>query len=384
MQQDFKFPGNNRNNVPPKGDPILPAPVDGISQTPLLEINPAPRKKSQKSKVILGLLVSFVMVVIFSSVGISAWYSAQLQPKDPGAQQQKVNIAQGTALIALADQLESEGIIKNSVAFQAYVRVKGLQGELKAGAYVLSPSQSVPEIAALLAEGKVDSLTVTLVPGQTVKEIAVALEGYGFSKESIDEALSTSYNHPLLVSKPAGESLEGYIYPETYQIAGSGSVGDLLLLSFDTFYEKIQEKRVLDKLSQRKMTLHQGVTFASVVQKEVSNEDDQRQVAQVFHKRLSENMPLQSDPTFVYPAKQAGKKPTVDIVSPYNTYLHRGLPPGPIANFNLSALLAVVEPASGDFLYFVADENGTTHYAKTLQEHNANVEKYCTAHCNDF
>ncbi len=206
----------------------------------------------------------------------------------------------------------------------------------------------------------------------------------GFSTQEVEQAFAANYDHPLFAAKPADASLEGYIYPETYRITADSNVATLFKKSFDEFYAVIQQNKLVEGLAVRSLNLHQGITLASVIQKEVPGETDQKQVAQVFLKRLNEDIALQSDPTFIYPARQAGQEPKVNFDSPYNTYVHKGLPVGPIANFNLSAITAIIVPAEGEFLYFVADKEGTTHYSLTLEEHEAKVRQFCTDHCNDF
>ncbi len=128
-------------------------------------------------------------------------------------------------------------------------------------------------------------------------------------------------------------------------------------------------------------TLHQVITLASIIEKETPNTTEQKQVAQVFLLRLQRGMPLGSDPTYVYGAHLLGVTPSVSVDSPYNTRKYTGLPPGAIDNFNLAALQAVLDPAPGDYVYFVADPNGVTHFARTLEEHQANVARYCASLC---
>lgn len=336
----------------------------------------------------LVALFGLLVLLVASCVG---WYFFSLTPKTGAehAMRQRVTIETGETSTTIAAQLEKSGIIRNALAMRLYLELSGHKNRLQAGGYLLSTSQSVQEITEHLVSGKTDEFNVTISPGLTLKQLADgsvkgSLVQQGFSREEIEAAFQKQYDHPLLASKPADTSLEGYVYPETYRFSAASGVEDLLKTTFDEFYKRIQAAGVQEKLAARGMTLHQGITMASIIQEEVSKVPDQKQVAQVFHKRLAEGIALQSDPTFIYPARQAGVEPKVDLDSPYNTYKHPGLPPGPIANFNFHALEAVVAPAEGSFLYFVADADGTTHFSLTLEEHEAKVKQYCTSHCNDF
>jgi UPF0755 protein len=137
-------------------------------------------------------------------------------------------------------------------------------------------------------------------------------------------------------------------------------------------------------LKERGMNLHQGVILASIIQQEVADPQEQKQVSQVFQKRLGAGMALESDATFVYAAKQMGVEPSVNLDSPYNTRKVPGLTPGPIANFNFSAIEAVVAPAPGEYVYFVSGDDGKTYFANTQDEHNANIQQHCKKLCQMF
>lgn len=369
--------------LPPIAQKLLePAP-----QHELIEAHSLKKKGLSWKVKLLAIFITLLLLVV-ACVG---WYFFSLTPKtnDASASRQRIMIEKGETSTAITAQLEKNGIIRNALAMRLYLELTGNKNALQAGGYILSTSQSVSEITQHLVEGKTDEFNVTIPPGLTLKQLAdksikgsLAQQGYG--PEELEIAFQKQYDHPLLASKPAGASLEGYVYPETYRVSAASSAEELLKTTFDEFYKRIQQAGVPEKLTARGLTLHQGITMASIIQEEVSKVPDQKQVAQVFHKRLAEGIALQSDPTFIYPARQAGIKPSIELDSPYNTYKHQGLPPGPIANFNFSALEAVIAPAEGTYLYFVADANGTTHFSLTLEEHEAKVKQFCTAHCNDF
>ncbi|PLS80968.1 endolytic transglycosylase MltG [Candidatus Saccharibacteria bacterium] len=364
---------------PPPQQPVELPPID-----PLPEQQEPPKKRPffrRKSFVISAAISLLILVLILSLIG---WFVLQLQPVNAQGQQRRIVIKSGSAPSEIATLLQESGIIKSAFAFETFAKLKGDENKLKAGTYVLSPAQSANDVLAHLVEGRVDPLRVTIVPGLTLAELKSSLQKYGFSADAIDKAFAQQYAHPLLASKPADASLEGYIFPETYDIEGDATVADLLTQSFDEFQKRLQQGQIAQKLQARNMNLHQAVTLASVIQKEVSSPEDQKQISQIFQKRLATDMPLGADATFVYAAKQLGVEPSVNLQSPYNTRINKGLPPGPIANFNFSAIDAVAAPAPGEFLYFVSGDDGKTYFATTLEEHEKNTKTYCIKLCELF
>ncbi len=338
----------------------------------------------KKKRLIIALLAVIAFFVV-AAVSLLGWFYILLQPPFESGVQKRVTIEQGQSLSAVAEQLKQQGLIKNPIAFQLYTRLRGVQGNLQAGTYALSPTSSVQEIVTSLVEGRVKTFTITIYPGNTLAELSTTLvKEYGFDKQAVEVAFNKKYDHPLLIDKPESSTLEGYIFPDTYEIQSNGSVEELLEKSFTRFNDLLTSEKMTPALKAQNLSLHQAIILSSIVQKEVSNASDQKQVAQVFLKRLSIGMELGSDVTFIYAAEQLGVEPRVNLDSPYNTRIQKGLPPGPIANFNLTALQAVANPAPGDFLYFVAGDgeySDQTYFSRTLQEHEDNVQKYCRQLC---
>ncbi|HXH26464.1 MAG TPA: endolytic transglycosylase MltG, partial [Candidatus Acidoferrum sp.] len=314
-------------------------------------------------------------------VAMVRWYDSALQPLSATAKRISVVIPSGATANSISDQLVAAGVIKNATAFYWYAKLGGQLGNLKAGTYLFSPNQSVAAIVAQIASGKVGTYNLTILPGKTLADIKNELITDGFSAADIDQAFTANYDSPLLKDKPANVNLEGYIFPDTYQIASDTTVQQLLNLTFADFYHRLQSDDLPRRLADKGFNLHQSITLASVIEQEANTTADRRQVAQVFEKRLGLGMPLGSDVTFIYAAKQLGVAPDPTLESPYNTRIHTGLPPGAISNFTLDSLQAVANPAPGDYLYFVAGDDGTMHFANTEAEHNANVAKYCIELC---
>jgi UPF0755 protein len=193
--------------------------------------------------------------------------------------------------------------------------------------------------------------------------------------------MAASYSNQFLNARPAGATLEGYLFPDTYLIAPSTTPQHLVQSMLNNFERRVTPELV-SGLSKQGLNLHQGVTLASIVEKEANKDEDRAKVAQVFLKRMRMGMKLDSDVTVQYAAglEPDAQKETAENIrtldSPYNSYRYAGLPPGPICSPGLSAIRAVINPARTDFLYFVADKDGSTHFAKTFAEHQANINKY--------
>ena len=182
--------------------------------------------------------------------------------------------------------------------------------------------------------------------------------------------------------KPATASLEGYIYPDTYRIYTGDSLNVLIQKAIDELGQVAAANDLRAQFAARGLSFYQGVTLASIIIKEVGNADDQEKVASVFYNRLAAGMPLGSDPTFQYAYNQGlCNSNSTNCDSAYNTYLNTGLPPGPIANPNLSALQAVANPADTPYLFFVSGDDGTTYFATTQEEQDTNISLYCHQLC---
>ena len=353
----------------------------GKKEPLLTEHSQSASKKSRLKWWIIGGVATLAVLAAGLTAGVFWWYNDALQPLSSSQERIRIVIEPGATPDQIAQELQEKGVIKSSYAFGILVKQENARDKLQAGTYLLSPSQSVREVLSWLVEGKVDTFNVTILPGLTLAEIKEYLVADGFTAQEIDAAYAVTYDHPLLADKPADVNLEGYIYPDTYQISSETTAQDLLIRSFDEFYALIQKEDLQSTLAARGFNLHQGITLASIIGKEVNTASDKRQVAQVFEKRLDEGIELGSDVTFMYAAELTGQQPTPSLNSPYNTRLYKELPPGAIANFTIDNLEAVANPAPGDYLYFVAGDDGTTYFSKTEAEHEANVERYCTKLC---
>jgi UPF0755 protein len=366
--------------------PPLPALSDLPEAPPRQEPEQSKAPKKSRKSSLWGIIGTIVLTLVIILLAVGGWYAWALTPKSGDEGRKPVTIANGDTVGDIAANLERNGLIHSALAFQVYVNASGVAAQLQAGHYRVAPSQSVAEIVELLTHPQQGGYNVIILPGMTLKQLADpkvknSLAAQGFSQEEIAQALKANYSSPLLKDKPSNVDLEGYIFPETYQMGTNDTLEQLFERTFDELYNRMKNDGTLEKLAARGFTIHQALTLASIVQKEVSDVTVQPQVAQVFEHRLSIGMQLGSDVTFMYAAALDGAEPSVNYESPYNTRKYAGLPPGPIANMNYSALQAVATPAPGDYLYFVAGDDGETYFSRTEAEHLELVRLHCTTLC---
>lgn len=344
---------------------------------------------SRWKKRLVMVAAAVVVLLLAGGVVVNRWYQANLKPLTVESQEKVVVIELGSSTLDVARQLENEPLIRSARAFSWYVSRLDGNNVIQAGTYRLNSNMPVAEIVEILVSGQVDTSLVTITGGLRLDEVRQVLINAGFGENQVDSALKAHYNHPLMAYLPEGGSLEGYIYPETYQINAASTPQTIIQSALDQFYSFITPD-LLGGLKKQNLSLHQAIILASIVHKESYDFEDQRQVAQVFLKRLEMGIPLGADATFRYAAAIAGQEPSVDFESPYNTRINAGLPPGPIANFEIEALKAVASPADSDYLYFVHgdgchDEDSTTpcvtYFSNTQSEHEANTIKYCREYC---
>lgn len=315
-------------------------------------------------------------------LGAYGWYRLQLRPVDKHeAVPISFTVEAGEGSRRTASRLEAAGLIRSDSAFMVFITIHGLRSKLQAGVYSFNPSQSALEIGRKMAAGEVDQARLTIPEGFTIKQIVSQAVKQGFDEDDLKAAMKADYTQPVLNDRPAGAGLEGYLFPDTYQVSPNTSAISLVNMMIDNFNSKVTQA-LRAELAAKSLNLHQAVTLASIVEKEAGRDEDRSQIAQVFLLRLKIGMKLDSDVTVQYGEgievkdQLATAQAIKNSNSPYNTYKNAGLPPGPIGNPGLAALEAVARPAAGDYLYFVADKNGITHFSRTAVEHENNVHKY--------
>jgi len=364
--------------------PQPPAPIQAPAPQPIASTATGldTKKKFPLKKVLLIGGGAIVAIALGLSVGAYLWYQSQLSPLGYDKNEKVViEIEPNTTPAAIGQLLEDKAVIRSDTAFAIYTRLSGTQNNLQAGSYRLSPAESTPEIVEHLTSGNVDTFDITFYPGATVADNRKILIAAGYKESEVDAALAATYASPLFDTKPAGTDLEGYILGNTYKFGTGASVKEVLEHTFEVYNELIVENGFVAKFEARGLTLYEGITLASIIQRE-SGGDDKAQIAQIFYSRLAIDMQLGSDVTYQYIADKTGAERDVNLDSQYNTRRYTGLPPGPIAVPGLAALKAVAEPAAGDYLYFLSGDDDITYFARTNEEHEQNILDHCTVKCS--
>lgn len=321
------------------------------------------------------IFITIAGVALLAITAGAWWFNEQLRPVSHTSSDHYVTIEEGESSANVAKTLEEEGIIRNATAFYLYTRVSDRSQDIQAGFYRLSPHQTIPDILNILTEGKVENIIVRIPSGADLKEITGILSEAGFSEAEIKRAYDHDYDVEILEHKPDSVGLEGYLYPDTYHIAANAQAEDLIKMILVNTGQKVTTE-LKQKWQKHGLTVHQGLTLASIVQKEMAEPQEQAQAAQVFLSRLEKGEPLEADPTFMYASRQKEVEGSVDVDSPYNTYKVKGLPPGPIATMDAGALHASANPAGTDYMYFVTGEDGVTRFSKTRKQHDQYIDKY--------
>lgn len=375
-QPQAQTPQDSRSLAGAQLSPTAPQPISAETGIPN-------KLKKSRKKLIISAAAGFLVALILTFGGLLVWYNTQLSPVDKGNDGKKlVTIDLGATPVAIANLLKEEGLIRNPTVFLWHARFQGVENSLQAGTYRLSPSESTPQITGHLTSGKVDTFNIRFLPGATLADNRKTLIGAGYSESEVDAALSTTYDSPLFKGKPVDADLEGYIYGETYSFATDTSVEAILKYVFAEFYSVVEENNLVAQYEKQGLSLFEGITLASIVQREASpGGEDMAQIAQVFYRRLTTGMPLGSDVTYQYIADKTGVPRDTNLDSPYNTRRVVGLPPGPISAPGKKALVAVANPAEGDYLYFLSGDDDVTYYGRTLQEHEANIRNHCQEKC---
>lgn len=340
-------------------------------------------KKNRLPRRVGLLLVTLVILVIGGAVVSKHVYNADLQAVNNSPKSQIFTVSQGSSVRQIANNLQKDGLIRSSWAFQLYVHSKEFSSRLQAGTYALSPNQDMASIVTTLTKGRVATMLVTIYPGRRIDQVRADLINDGFAPAAVDQALSpTQYaDLPVMAFKPTDvTTLEGLLWPDSFQKDSTTPPAYIIRESLVEMGDKLTADVQADFAAEG-LTTYQGLTLASMAEQEANNASDRAQVAQVFMSRLKTGSTLGSDVTARYGAIEAGLPPSLSYDSPYNTLKHSGLPPTPISSVSASSLAAATHPAGTSWLYFVTGDNGTTYFSTNLQDHQALTQKYCHKLC---
>lgn len=306
------------------------------------------------------------------------YFAVQLViPLPIGNKSIEVRIPKGSTFRQAADIFAREQVLRNKTVFLVIGRLTGIDRKIRAGYYSLYSSMDLLDLLSVLRKGQIIEYEVTVVEGDSLREIAGKLSEKNIV--STEDFLALSKDGDFLRSfNIAAPSFEGYLYPETYKIPKGmdpqEAVGMMINKMREKFSDKLRERAKETGLSER-----EALTLASIVEKEAVTDEERPLISAVYHNRLKKRMLLQADPTSIYGVKSSREKITYNDLlrkTTYNTYVIKGLPPGPIASPGIKSITAALYPAKADYLFFVSNNDGTHHFSVSAAEHLAAVREY--------
>lgn len=334
-------------------------------------------------KSIVVLILSLVALLAAVGGGV-AYVGYEFVKSRPSTVSQEVvyEVAPGKGFNVIAKELESKGLIKSATFFSLYARFKGERSKIKVGEYLLKTDMTPPEVLATIISGKSIARSFTVSEGLSTYEIADLYEKEGFGKAADFMNLVHDPNLVKSLLGEAHESLEGYLFPETYMLTKYTDTKTLITNMVKRFlyvYSEVNSQNPLLSGWSR----HEIVTLASIIEKETGAPEERPKISSVFHNRILKKMRLQTDPTVIYGKAEKSGKIEInitreDLLTPtrYNTYVIPGLPPGPIANPGRESLVAALRPETSPYLFFVSQNDGTHVFSADYQSHQKAVQKF--------
>jgi UPF0755 protein len=347
-------------------------------------------------RIVLIITILAIFILVFIGGGGYLYIKSALQPVDKDSKvQKKVEIPIGSSVTGISEKLEANGIIKNAKVFKYYVKFKNEAGFM-AGEYELSPSMEIPEIINRLKTGKVlqkAAFQLTIPEGKQLKEIAqIIAKTVNLPEEEVFNQINDrTFIQKMMAKFPdllttdilnpnIKYPLEGYLFPATYPFYKPNPTVEEMVVTMLEQTRKVITP-YLAELSKEEFTAHQLLTMSSLIEEEATQKADRKDISSVFYNRIEQEMPLQTDPTVLYAQgkhKERVLYEDLEVDSPYNTYKHKGLPPGPIANAGKDSIEAAINPSETKYLYFLATSGGDVIFTKTLDEHNAAKAEHIT------
>lgn len=317
------------------------------------------------------LLVA-TMLAIGSFCLLGSWF-VPVAPPEPVL----IEVENGSSLSQVAQRLEQQGVVRSATALKLLARLRNQSSAIHAGKYRFADAADPAEVLARLVSGDVEQVSLTIPEGFNLQQISdrVAEQKFGDGKRFLQLCSDPQLIASLGIS---ATSLEGYLFPETYRFTPGIDETDLIRMMVLQLLNRL-DKQLLGEAKSLGLNQHQLLTLASIIEKETGQTEEMPVISSVFHNRLKRKIPLQTDPTVIYGIEDFDGNLTrkhLTTESPYNTYLIRGLPPGPIASPGLAALQAAAHPIKTNFLYFVSRGDGHHVFSATLQEHNQAVRRY--------
>lgn len=344
------------------------------------------RRRSKRSK-ILPIIIAVAAVFVIGFAGFTVYMNSAGKPVDEGnTELVSVVIPSGTGTGGIASILEDNGLISSSTVFKFQSKSKGFDGKYKAGEYALSSGMSMTEIMDTLVSGNVNTVRFTIPEGYTVKQTRDKLANQGLvNAELFDQEMMTGqFDYKFMSGAPAGENrLEGYLYPETYDVFTSAREHDIIDRMLSQF-NKVFKEEYYDRAKELNMSLNEVITVASLIERETRADSERAKVASVIYNRLDEGRKLQIDATVQYALGEQKDRllnSDLKIDSPYNTYQIAGLPPGPICSPGEASIKAALYPEDTNYIYYVLkpDLNGQHNFTHSYDEFLKFKKQYLNA-----
>lgn len=332
------------------------------------------------------LVIASAAIILAVLIGVSFLLYGLYQFYIPlgGSQPQNITIEKGQGVKEIAALLEKQNLIRSGFWFETYVWLEGSQAKLQAGEYALNPGLNIPGTVKLLSGGEIveNDVWVTIPEGFTLRQIKSRLaENSLMSVEGLENKKVGDFigDYNFLADAPKGASLEGFLFPDTYKYKKDASQGAIAQKMLDNFDKKLTRK-MREDIGARGLKVFDVIIMASIIEREGKSASDKKIISGIFWKRLSDKYPLESDATLSYIFDDKIDRHTIEqtkVDSPYNTYKYFGLPPGPINNPGLDAILAAIYPETSPYYFFLTKpDTGEAVFAKNLQEHDQNKVKY--------
>lgn len=320
--------------------------------------------------------IVLVLLIIISLVATHL-YTVFYTPGSRDGGTRVVFIPKGASFRMIAESLEKEGVVRDAESFIFAANILGAYKKVKAGEYEFSRAMTPMEVLEHLVKGRVKKHFVTIPEGYNLYEVAAVLGQMGFAKP--EEFIALAKNPARVKSFGLeGETFEGYLFPDTYELTKGMSAQELLSKMAERF-KAVYSAEFESVAREKGLSMKKVVTLASIIEKETGAPEERELISAVFQNRLKKGIKLQSDPTVIYAIEGFDgniKKTHLQMKNPYNTYMNYGLPPGPIANPGKASIKAALYPANEDYLYFVSKNDGTHYFSKDLKEHNDAVFQY--------
>ena len=337
-----------------------------------------------------------VLVLLLAGCGVAGdrgydWVNSQVySPMSSRSQLVSFHIDPGESSDQIGQDLYNHGLIHSSEVFLVWVKYRDTNARLEAGDFVLNKNMNMIQIIQALGKAQPKQVVLSLPEGYTLQQMAQAAEksGLGTAADYQTAAQASSWQYDFLANRPASapKSLEGFLFPDTYQLDKTATARDLVKRQLDRFGQQftpaLRAQAGQPAASRPAESVFSIVTLASIVEREVSRDPDRAIICGIFYNRLAKGMPLQTDVTVLYGLNKLQgplTEPDKQKDTPYNTYLHPGLPPGPVSNSGMASINACLAPQKTDYYYFFSDAHGITRYAKTYAEHQQQQQQYGVA-----